>query len=355
MTSLLVAKPQLQGVASVVRWSPQPTTQTREQAPSSVSPTTYSACARYNSGTGGSATCENSIDAVVEREQHLTLLIHPAPCIDGYGDWSWTPGRWRRRSDASWRQRVGAPLTCVGAVNVSLEVILDIPGQRTLDGTTDHHRCFLHHRRYPGESSCERKPNCRIYCLPVRRLRFDAAPGDGVEQGELIPACEEENATAAVSDAPCCSSSSPASQKSPPRTAATRSRSEQIWARWKARKAMPSCLMKLVKQPRSGAEDGGAENRRRRSRGRWPARRHRAEVRTARASEAREGRWRRISARTVVVSNVMAAACAGVWAPSCMGGALGDMLRCESRKGKQVNEVFEGGVTVWQAVIVVVN
>ncbi|TVU13455.1 hypothetical protein EJB05_40512, partial [Eragrostis curvula] len=41
-----------------------PTTQTREQAPSSVSPTTYSACARYNSGTGGSATCENSIDAV---------------------------------------------------------------------------------------------------------------------------------------------------------------------------------------------------------------------------------------------------------------------------------------------------
>ncbi|TVT97599.1 hypothetical protein EJB05_57138, partial [Eragrostis curvula] len=46
----------------VVRWSPHVTDE-REQVPSSVSPTMYISCGRYNS-TGGCVMLQNSIDPV---------------------------------------------------------------------------------------------------------------------------------------------------------------------------------------------------------------------------------------------------------------------------------------------------
>lgn len=135
----------------------------------------------------------------VEREQHLTLCVLP---IDTAGGVHRVGGlvllRERRRSfDACWSRRKGAPLAFVGGVNVSAH-----PTRTTTHPLQCHHA----ERRYGNAIAAASREEAAVKERNVpefsRAANVDAAPGEGVEQGELIPGGQEENAVVAVAYAP---------------------------------------------------------------------------------------------------------------------------------------------------------
>jgi hypothetical protein len=128
------------------------TTQTRQQAPSSVSPTTYSSCDWYRSGTGGSATRENSIDTVLSESSTLPFryfqYMHPAACIDGQGEWPRRPPSSECLLAPPDGRATHRCRSCKGACAPGTDAAQAIPGRRTA-------ATGRHHHRWPGECSRE--------------------------------------------------------------------------------------------------------------------------------------------------------------------------------------------------------